>query len=119
MARVADQQDRVAVGRVAAGLDVHLGHERAGGVDRVQPARLRVLVHGRSDAVRRKDDRVALGHLALVVDEDRTASLEVAHDVSVVDDLLANVDGRPVQIEEPLDRVDGALDTGAIPARRG
>ena len=111
MTGVPDQEDRVPVRRVPARLDVHLGHERAGGVDRVQPARLRVRVHGRRDAVRREDDRLALGHLALVLDEDRAAGLEVANDVRVVDDLLANVDGRPVQVEEPLDGVDGALDT--------
>ena len=68
--------------------------------------------------MRREDDRLALGHVALVLDEDRAASLEVADDVRVVDDLLANVDGRPVQVEELLDRVDGALDAGAIAARR-
>ena len=74
------------------------------------PRAARVRVHRRRDAVRREDDRLALGHLALVLDEDRAAGLEVANDVRVVDDLLANVDGRPVQVEEPLDGIDGALD---------
>ena len=37
--RVADEQDRVAVGCVAPGLDVHLRHEWTGRVDRVQTAR--------------------------------------------------------------------------------
>jgi len=97
---------------------VHLGHERAGGVYRVEPARPRVRVHGRRDAVRREDDRLALGDLALILDEDRAAGLEVAYDVRVVDDLLANVDGRPMQIEEPLNSVDGALDARAIAAWR-
>ena len=67
----------------------------------------------------REDDAFALGNVALVLDEDRPASLEVADDVSVVDDLLANVDGRPVQVEELLDGVDGAFDAGAVAARRG
>jgi hypothetical protein len=46
--------------------------------------------------VRREDDRLALWHVVLVVDEHRAARLEVAHDVEVVDDLLADVHGRPV-----------------------
>ncbi len=115
---VADQQNRVSVGGVAARLDMHLRHERARGVDRVQPARLGVAVHLGRDAVRREDDRLAFRHLALVLDEDRAAGLEVAHDVRVVDDLLAHVDGRPVQVEELVDRVDGPFDPGAIAARR-
>ena len=67
-------------------------------------------MHRRRDAVRREDDRLALRHLVLVVDEDRAARLEVAHDVEVVDDLLAHVDGRPVQLERALDRLDRPLD---------
>ncbi len=64
-------------------------------------------------------DRRALRHLGLLVDEDGAARLEVADDVEVVDDLLADVHRRPVQVERLLDRLDGALDAGAVAARRG
>jgi hypothetical protein len=116
--RVPDEQERVSVGGVAPRLDVHLGHEGTGGVGRDQAAGLRVRVHVRGDAVCGEDDPLSLRHVALVVHEDRAARLEVADHVRVMDDLLADVDGRPVQIEQLLDRVDGPLDTGAIPARR-
>jgi len=53
------------------------------------------------------------------VDEDRAELLELPHDVRVVDDLLAHVDGPPVVLERSLDRVDGPLDPGAIAAGRG
>ena len=69
--------------------------------------------------MRREDDRLALRHLGLLVDEDRAARLEVADDVQVVDDLLAHVDRRPVELERLLDRLDGALDPGAVAAGRG
>ena len=59
------------------------------------------------------------GNLGLLLDEDRPAGLEIADDVDVVDDLLAHVDGRAVVLERTLDRLDGALDAGAVPARRG
>jgi hypothetical protein len=115
---VSDQDDRVAVRRIAPRLDVHLRDERAGRVDRPEPARGRVPVDGRGDAVRREDDGRALRRLLLALDEDRAALLELAHDVGVVDDLLADVDGRSRVLERELDRLDGALDPGAIPARR-
>jgi hypothetical protein len=35
-----------------------------------------------------------------------------------VDDLLADVHRGAVEIEQALDRLDGPLDAGAIPARR-
>ena len=76
-------------------------------------------MHGRRDAVRREDDGGALGHLGLLLDEDRAARLEIAHDVDVVDDLLAHVDGRSVVVECLLDSLDGALDSCAVAARRG
>ena len=38
--------------------------------------------------------------------------------MDVVDDLLADIDGRAIVVERPFDRVHGALDAGAIAARR-
>ena len=119
VAGVPDQDHRVALGRVAPGLDVHLGHERAGRVDRVQPARGRVRVHRRSHAVGGEDDRRSGRRLLLALDEHRTAFLELADDVRVVDDLLADVHRRAVVGERQLHRVDGAFDAGAVAARRG
>ena len=75
-------------------------------------------MHRRRDAVGGEDDRRALRRLLLGVDEDRAARLEIADDVDVVDDLLAHVDRRPVVLERQLDGLDGALDPGAIAARR-
>ena len=46
------------------------------------------------DAVRGEDDGGAVGHLVELLDEDGAALLEVGDDVLVVDDLLADVDGR-------------------------
>ena len=119
VALVADHHDRVAVGGEAAGGDVDLGHQRAGGVDRAQAARGGVLVDGRGDAVGGEDDHLALGHLGLLLDEDRAALGELLDDVLVVDDLLAHVDRRAVELERALDRLHGAVDAGAVAARGG
>ena len=117
MAGVADQHDGVAVRGVAAGLHVHLRDERARRVDHVVrplPPRPRAR---RRHAVRGEDDRRAGRRLVLGLDEDGAARLEVAHDVDVVHDLLAHVDGRAVVLERELDRLDRPFDPGAVAAR--
>ena len=117
MSLVADQYDRVPVRRVSSRLDVHLGHEGARRVDHVVAERRGVRMHARRDAVSGVDDGRTLGHLRLLVDEDRAARFEVADDMDVVDDLLADVDRSPVVVECLLDGLDRALDTGAVAAR--
>jgi hypothetical protein len=64
-------------------------------------------------------DELPLRNLGLLLDEDRAAPLELLDDVLVVDDLLAHVHGRAVQVERTLDRLHGAIDAGAVSARRG
>ena len=118
VALVADEQDLEVVAREAHGLAVHLGHERAGGVDGVQAAVGGGVHDRRRDAVRAEDDVGALGHLVDLVDEDRALLLELGHDVDVVHDLLAHVDGRAVVLERLLDGDHGAVDAGAVAARR-
>jgi hypothetical protein len=97
---------------------VHLGDERARRVDRPQTARTRALAHGGADAVCREDDARAGRHVLLALDEDRAAALEVADDVDVVDDLLADVDRLAEASERVLDRAHGAVDAGAVAPRR-
>ena len=80
--------------REAARLGVHLVDERAGGVDHVELAAGGVALHLRRDTVGGEDDGRAVGHLVELLDEDGAALLEVADDVLVVDDLLADVDRR-------------------------
>ncbi len=116
---MADQHDRVALRGELLGLDVDLRDERAGGVDRRERALRRLCVDGGRDAVRGEDRRRALGDaLVDLVDEDRAAVAQLLDDVLVVDDLLAHIDGRTVQLQRAFDRLHGAVDTGAVAARR-
>ena len=110
VALVPDQQDVVVVRGEALGLVVDLGHQRAGRVDRLQAALGGLVVHHRGDAVGGEHDRLALGHLVELLDEDRAAGLEVRDHVLVVHDLLAHVDRRAVEVERLLDRDHGAVD---------
>ena len=120
VAGVADEDDRVALGGELDRLAVDLGHERAGRVDRLQAAALGVGVDGRRHAVGGEDGHRALGDRVVeLVDEDRAALAQLLDDVLVVDDLLAHVDGRAVELERALDGLHGAVDAGAVAARRG
>ena len=120
MAGVADEDDRVALGGELDRLAVDLGHERARRVDRAQAAQLGLGVDRGRDAVGGEHGHGALGDLvAELVDEHRSALRELLDDVLVVDDLLAHVDGRAVQLERALDRLDRAVDAGAVAARSG
>ena len=118
VARVADQQDVVVGGGEPDGLLVHLGDQRAGGVDRLQLPRRRLGVHRGRDPVRREDHQLALGHVVGLVDEHRAALLQRRHHVLVVDDLLAHVDRRPVVLQRLLDGDHRAVDAGAVAAGR-
>ncbi len=66
-----------------------------------------------------EDNEPSRRHLFLALDEDRAALLEVADDVRVVDDLLADVDRGAMELECLFDGLDCPLDTGAIASGRG
>ena len=57
----------------------------------------------------------ALGdRLIELLDEDRPALAQLRDDVLVVDDLLAHVDRRAVELERALDRLYGPVDARAV-----
>ena len=116
VALMAHQDDVVVLLREAHGLAVNLGHERAGRVDRGEVTGGGGHVDGRGDAVRGEDDASALGDFVSLLHEDRAALSQRLDDELVVDDLLAHVHGRAVQLEGLLDDVDGAVHSGAVSA---
>ena len=93
VARVADEQDRVAALRRSGA--PRCAPSSPAGRSRRRPARPRACAFSCTDgrdAVRREDDGRALRHVELGVDEDRAAALQLGHHVGVVHDLLAHVD---------------------------
>jgi hypothetical protein len=116
VALVTDQEDLEVVAGEPHGLTVHLGDEGAGGVDGLEATICCALHDGGRDTVGGEDDVRALRHLVDLVDEDGAALLERRHDVLVVHDLLAHVDGGAVVLERLLDGHDGPVDSCTIAA---
>jgi hypothetical protein len=116
---MADQDDMPAALVVNQGLAVNLGDERTSRVDGEKPAGERRLGHGLRNPMRRKDHRgVAIRDLVELADEHRPLLPEVFHHVFVVNDLMADIDRRPMDRQRLLDRVDGTDHTRAETARR-
>ncbi|MCE3269673.1 MAG: hypothetical protein K0S57_70 [Ramlibacter sp.] len=119
MALVADHDELVAFLGQLGHLDVHLRHQRAGGVEHVEAALPRLCLHRLADAVRGEHQRGPGRHLRQVLDEDGALGLEVVDDEGVVHDLVAHVDRAAELLEGALHDVDGAVHAGAEAARFG
>ena len=120
MVGMADQQDLAALAELALGLDMHLGHQRAGGIEKEQIAGARRLGHRLRHAMSGEHDgRAGVRDFVQFLDENRALGFETFHHVAVMDDVMAHIDGRAVFGERQLDDLDGAVDAGAEAARRG
>ncbi len=118
MARMTDQHDVPATPVVKLGLPMHLRDQGAGGVDREDVAGRRGLRNGFGHPMGGEDDgRAGVGHLVELADEHRTLPAQALDHVLVVDDLVADVDRRPVDRQGLLDGIDGPDHTGAEAAR--
>jgi len=118
VAGVADENHVTPAPEMDLRLAVDLGHQRAGGVDGEEAARARLLVDGLGDAVGRENHHAgALRRLSELLDEDDALGLQRVDDVLVVDDLVPDVDRRPVDLQRPLDDVDRARHPSAKAAR--
>jgi hypothetical protein len=117
---MADEHDPIVLGHVPPGFMVHLGHQRAGGIDDGQVGSVRCRrADRRGHAVRGQDHRGAIRDVVQLLHEARPLRLQVGHDVGVVDDLAPDVDGRAEAVEGALDYLDGSLHAGAERARTG
>ena len=119
MPGVADVEDGVALAAAHLELVVHLGDERAHGVDHDAtpgPGRFDDL-GGRT--VGAQHERRTGGHGGHVVDEDHPLVAEALDDVAVVHDLVVAVHRRLEDPDHPGQGLDRLLDAGAEPPRLG
>ncbi|MGY4341076.1 hypothetical protein ACVWW3_005982 [Bradyrhizobium sp. LM2.9] len=105
---MADQEDFAAALEMDRGLAVHLGHQRAGRIQRKQIARRGVGRNRFRHAMGREHHRRSgvFRDLGKLLDEDRALLLQPVDDVFIVHNLVANIDGGAVFIERPFHGVD-------------
>ena len=60
---------------------------------------------------------VGVGDFVEFLDKDGAFGLQGLDHIAVMDDLVADIDRRPIQGERPLDRIDGPHHPGAEAAR--
>ncbi len=113
---MADQDDLAPLVGVALAFDVHLGDQRAGRVDHRQAALAGAALDRAGDAMRAEDRHAARRDLVDLVDEPRALGAQPLDDVTVVDDLVPDIDRRAVFLDRALDDLDRAFDSGAKPS---
>ena len=98
---------------------MHLGNERARGVDGGHLPAGGFVPDAGADSVGREHDVGAVGDLIEVFHEHCSGRLQPGDHMRVVDDLAAYVYRRAVALEGALDRLDRSPDAGAKRTRLG
>ena len=98
---------------------MHLGHQRAGGVEYPQAAALGFVTHRARHPMGAEDHDGAVRHLVQFIHEHRAHVAQAFHHIAVVHHLVAHIDGRAVDLEGALHDLDGAVDAGTETARIG
>ena len=119
VAAMSDQKNGPAVLVVPLDPPMDLADQGAGGIRIGQMAAFRLSRHPLRHAVRREHHERLIRHLVELLDEHRALGPQLVHHMTIVHDLVAHVDRRPVLGERLLDDLDGALDPRAEPARTG
>ena len=113
MPGVTDEDALPALVLVMTDLHVDLGDQRADGVEDLEAPPCAFLAHRLGDPVGAEDHGAVVGNIVKLVNEHGTLGAQAIDDILVVDDLVADIDRRPIEIECALDDPDGAIDSGA------
>ena len=113
------RDEMAALAKEAVALIVHLADQRAGGVDDEKIALPGLVLYFERDAMGAEDGDGAPGNLLQILDENGALRPQAVHDMPVVDDLVAHIDGRPELRQRAFDDLDGAHDAGTEATRLG
>tara|TARA_R110000751_G_scaffold10055_2_gene37360 strand:- start:194980 stop:195339 length:360 start_codon:yes stop_codon:yes gene_type:complete len=117
---MADQYDMTAKALMTHRLFVDLRDQRASGIEVEQIARPRIFWHRFWNAMGRKYHRLLLvfrGDLIKFLDKDRTSGLQTFDNIAIVDNLVANINGRAVFLQRQNNNLDGPVYAGTKSAR--
>ena len=98
---------------------MHFGDERAGGVNDTQILTLGIFPDAGCHAVGTENDGGTMGDFREFFDEYGSLVAQRRHHVTVVDDLLADIDGLVIDLQGTFNHFDGTLYPGAKPSRFG
>jgi hypothetical protein len=110
---VAYQNQRIALLRKLDSFNVYLGDERAGGVNDFEVTALAALADCRRDAMRGVDHALTVWDIVDFMDENCAFFRQLIDNISIMNDLAANIDGCAEGFEGDSDDIDGANDAGA------
>ena len=110
MAGVTDQHHVASGPAMPDNLHVHLGHQRAGGVEYAQTAFAAGVANRPRYAVRAENDRGAVRHLVQFVDEHGARAAQAVDHEAVVHHLVAHVDRSAEALERTLHDLGGDPD---------
>ena len=110
---VPDKDDFVALPRIASGFVVHPAHQGTRCVDHPKTSHTGVVLDLSRHPVGAEDGDGAGRDFVDVIHEAGAPAAQRVDDVLVVDDLVANVDGRTIDLQRPFDDVDGPHHPGA------
>ncbi|MNL08466.1 hypothetical protein D3C87_1291890 [compost metagenome] len=110
---VADKDAFTAVAAVACDFDVHLGHQRASGIEHFQATAGGFGAHSLGNTVGAEDHDHVVRHLIQLLDEDRATIAQVFDDEFVVDHFVAHIDRRPEDFQGAVDDFDRPVHAGA------
>ncbi len=115
MVGMADQEDFAAALEMDRGLAMHLGHQRAGRIQRKEIAALGLGRNRFRHAMGREHHRRVgiVGDFGQFLDENRALGLQAVHHIAVMDDLVPDIDRGAIDGERPFHGVDGPNHAGA------
>src|SRR5712671_5524394 len=113
MILVADQDDGIAATGKLSGFQMDLSNQRTGGVDDLQIAAAGLIPYLRGDAMCAEDGAGSGRDLVQLLHENRARFAQAVHNMLIVNDLLAHVNRRAVEIQRNLDHIDGPNDARA------
>ena len=109
---MADEDHILVVLGMSCDFHMHLGDQRAGGIEHFQVALPGFLLHAHRHPVGAEDHRGVIRDLVELLDEDRALAAQVFDHEAVVHDLMPDVDGRTEQFQRALDDLDRTIDAG-------
>ena len=90
-------------------LHVHLGHQRAGGIKNLEAPRGGFVLDRLAHTVGAEHQRGTRGHVVQFFNENCAFRFEIVHDIGVVHDFMAHVDGATKLLQRALHNLNGAV----------